>query len=220
MRSRRVIGIVVALALAGLLAAVAVAQGVLSITPVASVVAYPRPARVVVVAPEAVAMTITVEARAAGGDWSTVKSIPASAAALGTTFTVNPKLRLTSGVRAVQGAYVSEVVTISVKAKLVPVRVIRHRGVFTVMGAIAPAHANGTSIGLHVWKRTGKGRHASLTPLPDIHGTVYKHNSQIAWWKASFDPESKGVYVIRAFHEDDGHVLSVSRARTFKVRRP
>lgn len=219
MRKRGAVGIVMALVLSLALVAVATADVVLTVTPKQTVVNYPRPAHLVVTTPVAVAKTITVEARPVGGDWAAVKSIPASEAALATTFTVNPKLRVTSGIRVMQGAMVSEVVTVSVRAKLVAVRVIRHHGVYTVRGTILPNHVNGAVIGLHVWKKTGKGATAVLTPMPDVMGTVYRGNRQISWWQATFTPDGKGTYVIQAFHEDDGHVLSVSRRVTFKVRK-
>lgn len=219
MKVRSIVSIALALVLVGGLAAVAVASGPLTVTPTKLVVAYPRPAKLVITAPAAVEQTISVQARPVGGDWAVVKSIPATQAALATTFTVNPKLRVTSGIRVVQGELASEVVTVSVKAKLTAVRVIKRKGVYTVKGTISPAHATGTAIDLHVWKKTGKGKRAVLTPMPDVRGEVYRSNRQVSWWKASFTPDGKGTYVVRAFHEDDGHALSTSRTRAFRVRR-
>lgn len=219
MRLRGLLVTGASLVIAASLATLAIAEGTLVITPSRMTVSYPSTARLVITAPAAVAETITVEACPVGGTFASVAAVPATQAALGTTFTVSPKLRVTSGVRATQGALVSEVVTVSVRAKLVATSVTRHRGRYTFKGTILPNHAVGTAIGVHVWKRTGRGSSAVLTPMPDVSGTVYRSNRQVSWWKATFTPDGKGTYVLQAFHADDGHLLSESRKVTFKVKR-
>lgn len=219
MKARVLLAVAMSLLLVASVVATGIADGTLVITPKTSTVVYPRPAHLTITVPSAVEETITVEVRPVGGDWRLFKSIPATEAALATTFTVNPKLRMTSGIRATQGALVSDVVTVSVQAKLTATRVVRHRSTYRVYGIVSPGHIAGTTIGVHVWKKTGKGASVVLTPLPDIEGQVYRGNAQVAVWRAAFVPPEKGVYVVRAFHEDEGHVLSVSKTRTFRAKR-
>lgn len=208
----------IAIALLLVVATAAVAAGVLAVSPTSSVIAYPRPAKLIISTPAAVAETITVEAMPVGGAWTVIKTIPPSVAASSTTFTINPRVRVNSGFRVVQGAAASDVVTVSVRARLSPVRAIGRQRVHTLHGTISPAHAKGAVVGVHVWKVTGRGRNTTLTAEPDITGVVYRTNSQVSWWKATFAAPARGAYLIRAFHEDDGHVLSSSPRRSITIR--
>jgi len=224
MKARNYIaGLVVAVAVLAF-ATVAVAEGVLSVTPFGSPVTYPHSARVVITTPAAVAETISIETRAVDGEWTAWRSIPATQAALATTFTVFPKLKATSGIRVIQAGVESEVATVGVKAGLNALVVTRkHGSVWTVKGTITPAHAIGTTITVQVWKKTvtgkGKSRVTELTQLPDVAALVYKTNGNISWYKATFVRPSAGTYVFKALHADAAHIENVSKPRTVKIKR-
>ena len=224
MRTRRFITVLVAALVVAALAATAFAVGGLNVVAQKSTVTYPHHAMLRVTTPAAVAETITIQARPIGGDWSVVKTIPAARAAHGTTFTVSQKLKVTSGVRAVQAGIESEVVTIGVKASLSSLSITHKKGgTWTVKGSISPAHALGTSITVKAWEQTvsgkGKKRAKTLTPLSDLTATVYKTNGQVSWYKTTFTPTAAGTYVFKAYHSDAGHVESSSKSATAKLKK-
>ena len=224
MRTRRLITVLVAAVVVAALAATAFAVGGLTVVARKSTVTYPHHAMLQVTTPVAVAETITIQARPVDGDWRVVKTIPAARAALGTTFTVSQKLKVTSGVRAVQAGVESEVVTIGVKASLNSLSITHRKGgTWTVKGSISPAHALGAPITIKVWEQTvsgkGKNRVKTLTPLADLTATVYKTNGQISWYKTTFTPAAAGTYVFKAFHSDAGHIESSSRSVTVRFKK-
>ncbi len=223
MKVGKLFSVMVAAMLIAGIAAVAIADGVITVTPAKLVVTYPHVAKMLVTVPAAVEQTITVQARPEGGDWSTIRSIAATRAALGTTFTVAPRLKVTSGIRAVQGDLMSDVVTISVKAWLSPLQVTHKKHHVTIKGSIAPAQAVGTAIAVEVWQKTvaGKGKHrvVTLTALTDVTGSVYKTNGIRSWWKVPFVAPSKGTYVLKAVFTDADGLVSSSRSKTVKIKK-
>jgi hypothetical protein len=215
-RSRTLAAWLVVTAVVATLAAAAYADGTLSVVVKRPVVSYPQAARLVVTTPAAVAETITVEARPVGGDWSVVKTIPAARAAVGTTFTVMPRLNASSDLRAIQAGVESDVATVGVKALLGPVSIMRTRGGgWTLRGTIAPAHAPDASITVKVWLQTatgrGRNRTAQLTPLPDITANVFRTKSRVSWYKTTYTPATAGTYAFMALDSDTAHVESFSR---------
>jgi hypothetical protein len=224
MKTRRLITVVVvAIAIAALAATAFATVGTLTLTASKSVVKYPGTAKLTVTTPVALESTITIQARRVGGDWSDIKSIPATRAALGTTFTVTPKLAVTSGFKAVQDGLESEVVTISVKASLNSLQINhKKRHVWLVKGSIMPAHAKGTPVTIKVWQKTvaGKGKHrvTTLTPRDDLTALVYKSKGHTSWFSVKFSPAVRGTYVFQAVHSDAGHVESFSKQKTHKFK--
>jgi len=221
-KTRRIVTVAItAVAVAALAATAFATVATLTVTPVRSVVTYPRAAKMVVNTPEPLEATITVQARPVDGDWHDVSSIPATLAATGTSFTVAPKLSVTSGVKAIQNGIESEVVTVSVKASLNSLQVNHKKGhVWLVKGSIMPTHAKGTPVTIRVWSKTfsGKGKHRSstLTRLDDLTALVYKTKSHISWFDVRFTPPTRGTYVFQAVHSDADHAESVSKTKAHK----
>ena len=222
MKTRKFLGVVLIAAMIASVAAAAFAVGTLAVTPSKLTVTYPHSAKLRITTPSALMATITVQARSASVDWHTIRSIPAARAALGTTFTVYPMLKVNSGIRVMQADMTSDVVTVSVKALLSPLQVTQKHRALTIRGSIMPAHVVRTPITVHVWQMTmtgkGRARHATLTALPDLTGTVYKSNRGQSWWKAPFTAPAKATYVFKAFHSDVDHVGSWSKAKIVKIK--
>ena len=224
MRVRKYVAVLVVTVAIAALAAAAFASGTLTVVPSKTTVTYPHRVTLVVTTPAAIEETIAIEARPVDGDWRIVKSIPAARAALGTTFTAAPKLKVTSGVRAVQAGVESEVVTIGVKASLSSLAITHRKGsAWTVKGSIMPAHALGTHITVKVWKKTvsgrGKKRTTTLTPLSALTATVFKTNGQVSRYKTTFTRPTIGTYVFKAYHSDAGHLESSSKSKTVKIKK-
>jgi hypothetical protein len=216
--------VVVAVAIAALAATAFATVGTLTLTASKLVVTYPHTAKLTINTPEALEATITIQARPVDGDWSDVKSIPATRAAQGTTFTVAPKLAVTSGVKAIQNGIESEVVTIGVKASLNSLQVNHKKGhVWLVKGSIMPAHAKGTPVTIKVWQKsvTGKGKHhvTTLTPMDDLTALVYKTRHNASSFDVRFTPPTRGSYVFQAVHSDADHIESFSKDKTHKFKK-
>lgn len=199
------------------------------------VVTYGNPVHVKVTVPAGATTTTTVQYRYAGGEWISAKpSIAASRAAESTVVanvTFKPKWNF--DVRAVQGSLESSVATGGVKAKLHinSKGAVRHDTTVTVSGSIAPTHAvDAVAVKVAVYKlevrmvaqKNDKSKKAKPTIVSvlvgEYDGKVTKNSGGISHWKASVPFGAKGVYAVKAIHEDDGHLKSASRTLTVKVK--
>jgi hypothetical protein len=237
MRMSKLVASVVLVAALGV-AGVAYASGALSIAFKGSnVVTYGYPVHVKVTVPAGATTTATVQYRYAGGEWISARpSIAASRAAESTVVanvTFKPKWNFE--VRAVQGSLESSVATGGVRAKLHinSKGAVRHDTTVTVSGSIAPTHpVDALAVQVAVYKlevrmvaqKNDKSSRGKLKPtivpvlVGEYDGKVTKNSGGISHWKASVPFGAKGVYMVKAIHQDDGHLASASRTLTVKVR--
>jgi hypothetical protein len=201
------------------------------------VVTYGNPVHVKLTVPAGATTTTTVQYRYAGGEWIPAeRTISASEAAEATkvaTVTFKPKWNFE--VRAMQGSLESSVATGGVRAKLHinSKGAVRHDTTVTVSGSMTPTHAaDALAVKVAVYKlevrmvaqkndKSSKGK-PKLTIVPVLMGkydaTLDKNSGGISHWKASVPFGAKGVYEVKAIHQDDGHLWSASRTLTVKVR--
>jgi len=207
-------------------ATAAVAAPTLSLSATRSVVTYPQPTWLKVVAADegsAVPATVTVQYLPVGAtEWKRLRTVAASHTAEGTvTVPIAPyRLKRTTAFRATAEGLESEVVTVSVKARLsapvVPARVKAGRRV-TVKGFIWPRHAAGSRpVTVSFWKWEG----GSWVYKGAVHPRIVGSRDDRSKWQFTrrAHAHDKGKWRIQVSHEDAGHVASTSRFTYLRVR--
>ncbi len=153
-----------------------------------------------------------------GAAWVPVRSKVASGGVA--TLAVKPlvttvyRATVTSGTEAAS----SQVATVSVKAKLGPVKVsrrlVREKAEFSVTGTIYPKHAIGSDVVTLSWYRLDGVKKRDLgTPAFTTTAKVVSNEESKSTWasKSTFTPAlAKGWWVVRASHVDTDHVASYS----------
>jgi hypothetical protein len=207
-------------------AAAAIAAPMLSLSATRTVVTYPQPTWLKINAADegaAVPTTVTVQYLPVGAtEWKTLRTVAASRTAEGTvTVPVSPyRLRKTTAFKAVAEGLESEVVTVSVKARLsapvVPAKVKAGRHV-TVKGLIWPRHAVGSRpVTVKFWKWENGDWVYKGAVHPRIVG---KYDDRSKWqFTRHVHAHDKGKWRIQVSHEDADHVESTSRFTYVKVR--
>lgn len=178
--------------------------------------------------------TVTIQYRPIGQDaWKTVRTVVASRSAQ-QTLTVEvagPRfLRGTTAFRAIAGSGIeSQIVTVSVAARLSGPSVHASRGTLLLHGTILPGHKVGSKPIVLEFAKLGtvaKGKHTVRTwvPVPDMTTTAKmvggKGQKTSTQWVAALKltKDMKGTWKVKASHEDTSHVLSFSE-RTFTVHK-
>ncbi len=225
-RTRIALGVALAamLLLTGVAAAFAVTTLTLSATK--TEITYPQATWLKLRASDgeaSTATTVTVQIRPVGAaDWKPYRTVVASRTGEGTVTIPVAPYRLTSntGFRAIAEGLESEVVTVSVKARLsapvAPLRVVHGRRV-TVQGFIWPAHKLGTRpVKVRVWKWESGAWVAKGHLHPKIVGRRYDRSRwAFTRWVGKAD---KGTWRLQVSHEDEKHAFSKSPFTYMRVR--
>ncbi len=209
-------------------AAVAIAAPMLTLSTTRSVVTYPQPTWLKVnVADEgaAVGTTVTVQYLPVGAsEWKKLRAVAAARTAEGTvTVPVAPYwLKKTTAFRAVAEGLESDVVTVSVKAKLsapmapAKVKAGRHKHL-TVRGFIWPRHSAGSRpVEVKIWKWEG----GNWVYKGSVHPKIVHNKGDRSKWQFTrhVHAHDKGKWRLQVYHEDTQHVASKSQFSYVKVR--
>ncbi len=225
-RTSLLVGAALIVAMMLTVATSAFATPALSLSAKRASVTYPQPDWLIVRAGDgdvAVPTTVTVQYRPIGTDtWATLRIVPASRAAEGTfTVTVPPyRLKMITGFRAIAEGLESDVVTVSVKARLsaasAPAKVREGRKL-TIHGKIWPRHAVGSKpVTVRVWK----WEDGAWAEKGSLHPAIVSKQAYSSKWQIKIKAitAEKGTYRLRVYHEDTRHEASMSKYSYIRVR--
>ena len=207
-------------------AAVAIAAPILSLTATRDVVTYPQPTWLKVNASDegaSVATTGTIQYLPIGAtEWKKLRTVAASRTAEGTvTVPVAPYwLKSTTAFKATAEGLESEVVTVSVRARLsapIAPRTVKAGRHVTIRGFIWPRHAAGSRpVEVKFWKWES----GDWVYKGSAHPKIVRRWGDGSKWQFTrhVHGADKGKWRMQVYHEDAKHVASMSRFGYVRVR--
>jgi hypothetical protein len=163
--------------------------------------------------------TMTVQYSHDGTTWAQTRSFPSTTA---TSFALSVRPSRTTLFRAVMGASASEVVTVSVRARISTPAIARTAWVGSktpVTGTLQPEkRLGGRAVRLEL-RRVIRGRETSVTARV-VNAFVVKNAGGVSRWIADFraSPLDVGEWTVRATNDDTGFAASASGNTRFAVR--